>query len=216
MLIVAGASCGYLTHPPAAPGTSAPANLALGTINDDAGQADQPDDGLAADEAVEGFARVSLRPRREGFAPAAPIDGRANAAAPLDDRELALRIFSLVNRERRTHGLRALEFSPALARAALEHSRAMAKHDFFDHQGRGERGLLIRVAASGESAGYVGENLFESTGLANDGLAEECVEMWMWSAGHRSVMLEPGFVKTGVALGRSADGRNYVTEDFAR
>ncbi len=216
MLIVAGASCGYLAHPPAAPPISTPANLALGTIHDDTGQADEPDDGLAADEAVEGFARVSLRPERDGFAPAAPIDGRANAAAPLDDRELVLRIFSLVNLQRRTHGLSALEFSPALARAALEHSRKMATHDFFDHQVRGEQGLLIRVAASGDSADHVGENLFESTGLASDGLAEDCVKMWMWSAGHRSVMLEPGFAKTGVAIGRSADGRNYITEDFAQ
>ena len=120
-----------------------------------------------------------------------------------------------MNRERRTHGLGLLEFSPALARAALKHSRAMAKQHFFDHQGRDEPELFVRVAAAGESADYVGENLYESTGAATDGLAEECVRMWMWSTGHRSVLLEPAFVKTGIAIGRSADGRNYVTEDFA-
>jgi len=137
-------------------------------------------------------------------------------AEPVDDRALELRIFALVNRARRTHGLGPLEFSPALAHAALEHSRAMAGQDFFDHLGAGEPGLMVRVATSGARTDYVGENLFESTGAATDGLAEECVTMWMWSTGHRSVLLEPAFVKTGIAIGRSADGRNYVTEDFAR
>jgi uncharacterized protein YkwD len=256
LLTLTGASCGYLAHPPAAPGTipPAPANLTITTIHnavdrddandftrdgvdhddvgygdaaddgvgrradgyrgdgyDDAAQAAEPDDGFAPGS-VEGFTRVSLRPPRRA---ASAADGRATAAAPVQDRSLELRIFALVNRERRTHGLKPLDFSPALARAALKHSRAMAKQDFFDHQGRGEPGLFVRVADSGENAAYVGENLYESTGTATDELAEECVRMWMWSTGHRSVLLEPAFVKTGIAIGRSADGRNYVTEDFA-
>jgi len=153
-----------------------------------------------------------MRPRPGATVPAGDS---ARTVAQLDDRALELRIFALVNRERRTHGLRLLEFSPALARAALKHSREMAKQDFFDHQGRGEPGLFVRIAAAGQRADRVGENLYESTGAAADGLAEECVRMWMWSTGHRSVLLEPAFVMTGIAIGRSADGRNYVTEDFA-
>ncbi|MFI5351729.1 MAG: CAP domain-containing protein [Candidatus Binatales bacterium] len=224
LLTLTGASCGYLAHPPAAPGTiaPAPANITIAAIRDDAGhdgagydddgQAAEPDDSFAPDDHVDGFARVSIRPQNGA---AAPSDGRARTGAPLDDRALELRIFALVNRERRTHGLGPLEFSPALARAALKHSRAMAKLDFFDHQGHGEPALFVRVADAGESADHVGENLYESTGAATDGLAEECVRMWMWSTGHRSVLLEPAFVKTGIAIGRSVDGRNYVTEDFA-
>ncbi len=244
LLIASGASCGYLAHPPTAPGTiaPAPASITIATVQDnagqdrvghdnvghddaghdgvgrqgadydDAGRAAEPDDSFPPDDHVEGFARVSMRPRRGA---AAPAGGRTGTAAPLDDPALELRIFGLVNRERRTHGLGLLEFSPALARAALKHSRAMANQDFFDHQGRDEAGLLVRVAAAGERADHVGENLYESTGAATDGLAEECVRMWMWSTGHRSVILEPAFVKTGIAIDRSADGRNYVTEDFA-
>jgi len=224
LLTLTGASCGYLAHPPAAPGTiaPAPANITIAAIRDDAGhdgagydddgQAAEPGDSFAPDDHVDGFARVSIRSQSGA---AAPADGRVITAAPLDDRALELRIFALVNRERRTHGLGPLEFSPALARAALKHSRAMAKQDFFDHQGHGEPALFVRVADAGESADHVGENLYESTGAVTDGLAEECVRMWMWSTGHRSVLLEPAFVKTGIAIGRSADGRNYVTEDFA-
>jgi uncharacterized protein YkwD len=239
LLTLTGASCGYLAHPPAAPGTiaPAPANITIAGIRDDVGhdgagyddaahdgvghdgagydddaRAAEPDDSFAPDDHVDGFARVSIRPHSGA---AAPADGRVIMAAPLDDRALELRIFALVNRERRTHGLGTLEFSPALARAALKHSWAMAKQDFFDHQGHGEPALFVRVADAGESADHVGENLYESTGAATDGLAEECVRMWMWSTGHRSVLLEPAFVKTGIAIGRSADGRNYVTEDFA-
>jgi len=46
-------------------------------------------------------------------------------------------------------------------------------------------------------------------------MAEEFVRMWMQSDGHRLNLLSPEFDKTGIAVGISNGGENYITEDFA-
>lgn len=134
---------------------------------------------------------------------------RQVARSPLEDKILAL-----VNRERASAGIKPLAFSPELAKAAREHSLAMARAGFFEHRGDGEPELFDRVTASGMTTSHVGENIFEiSTGAA--GVADECVRMWMQSEGHRHNLLSPDFEKTGIAVGISRSGENYITEDFA-
>ncbi len=129
--------------------------------------------------------------------------------SPLEDKILAL-----VNRERASAGIRPLAFSPELTRAAREHSFAMARAGFFEHRGEGEPELFDRVTASGMTSNHVGENIFE-TNMGAAGVADECVKMWMQSEGHRHNLLSPDFAKTGIAVGISRSGENYITEDFA-
>jgi uncharacterized protein YkwD len=62
---------------------------------------------------------------------------------------------------------------------------------------------------------HVGENIFETSEGVSGAVADECVEMWMQSEGHRFNMLSPEFDKTGIAVGISSNGENYITEDFA-
>jgi len=134
-------------------------------------------------------------------------------STPADDRGLEARILELVNRERSAAGKRPLSLSPELARAAREHSRAMADDSFFTHRGAGEPGLSERVAASGGASDHFGENIFET---AEGGeIARECVTMWMLNPGHRRNLLEADFSRTGIAVAHSAHGTSYITEDFA-
>ena len=129
--------------------------------------------------------------------------------------QLAHRILLLVNRERESAGVKPLNFSPELEQAAHAHSSAMADKEFFEHRGVDEPALFERVTGSGMETDHVGENIFETSEGASGAVADECVQMWMNSEGHRRNMLSPEFDKTGIAVGVSHDGENYITEDFA-
>lgn len=129
--------------------------------------------------------------------------------------QLEDRILALVNQERASAGLKPLSFSPQLAKAARQHSAAMAQAEFFEHRGEGEPGLFDRVTASGMDTDHVGENIFETSEGVSGAVADECVQMWMQSEGHRLNMLSPDFDKTGIAVDVSRNGENYITEDFA-
>jgi len=132
-----------------------------------------------------------------------------------DQPPLEKRLLVLVNQERENAGIKPLHFSPLLAKAARQHSRAMATEDFFEHRGEGEPKLFDRVSATGMNTDHVGENIFETSEGASSAVADECVQMWMQSEGHRMNMLSPEFDKTGFAIKLSRNGDNYITEDFA-
>ena len=129
--------------------------------------------------------------------------------------QLEDRILQLVNRERQSAGVRPLYFSPELARAARYHSSAMADEGFFEHRGDGEPALFERVTDTGMDTDHVGENIFETSEGVSGAVADECVQMWMQSEGHRKNMLSPEFDKTGISVSFSRNGENYITEDFA-
>ena len=140
----------------------------------------------------------------------ATIEVSGNAQSPMDKRLLVL-----VNKERATAGVKALSFSPQLAKAARKHSGAMASEGFFEHRGEGEPKLFDRVTASGMNTDHVGENIFETSEGASSAVADECVGAWMQSEGHRRNMLSPEFERTGFSMKIASNGENYITEDFA-
>lgn len=137
------------------------------------------------------------------------VIGRNQQGLTLEDR-----ILELVNQERDRAGIKPLSFSPQLTKAARQHSRAMAAQGFFEHRGGGEPDLFERVTASGLDTDHVGENIFESS-ESRGSVADDCVQMWLRSPGHRLNMLSPDFERTGIAVGKSVDGESYITEDFA-
>jgi uncharacterized protein YkwD len=129
--------------------------------------------------------------------------------------QLEDRILILVNRERESAGVKPLSFSTELSHAARWHSWTMAQEGLFEHRIHGEPALFDRVTASGMDTDHVGENIFETSEGVSSSVADECVQMWMQSEGHRLNMLSPEFDKTGIAVGISQNGENYITEDFA-
>jgi uncharacterized protein YkwD len=156
----------------------------------------------------------------EGDAVLANYDSRDNtievvAPVRIARPQLEDRILALVNHERESAGVKPLFFSPELAKAAHQHSSTMAQAGFFEHRGEGEPPLFDRVTASGMDTDHVGENIFETSEGVSGAVADECVQMWMQSEGHRLNMLSPEFDKTGIAVGISDNGENYITEDFA-
>lgn len=186
LLAITSASCAYLRSPFEGPAASAV----------------EVEAAAAHDAAVEQASALSRDNTIE-------VIGRHQPALTLEDRILAL-----VNQERNRAGMGPLSFSPQLTNAARQHSAAMAARGFFEHRGDGEPDLFERVTASGLDTDHVGENIFESS-ESRGSVADDCVQMWLRSPGHRRNLLSPDFAKTGIAVGKSVDGESYITEDFA-
>jgi uncharacterized protein YkwD len=125
--------------------------------------------------------------------------------ANLSSAQAEQSVSCLVNKARRSHGVRRLSWAPGLQAAAQGHSAAMDSGNFFGH---GD--VLGRIRATGylggASAWMVGENIH--WGVAGRGTPKATVNRWMHSATHRSTMLSRRFrnIGVGVAMGAPVGG----------
>jgi uncharacterized protein YkwD len=127
----------------------------------------------------------------------------------------------LINRERRTRGLRVLRGNAALGSAAQGHSNAMTSQNFFAHEGA-DGTPASRAAWAGYEKGArtwsVGENLGFGSGAL--GSAKSIFRAWMRSAAHRQVILMRRWRQIGVGvtfgspLGPDGQGQATYTVDF--
>jgi uncharacterized protein YkwD len=113
----------------------------------------------------------------------------ASAAQP----SIAQQVIDLTNQQRQQHGCAALKFSAQLTAAASVHSQDMALHDLFSHTGSNGSTIISRVAANGYSYAQLAENL-----AAGPTTAEEVVDGWMNSPGHRANILNCDLRDLGV------------------
>ncbi len=110
-------------------------------------------------------------------------------------------LLCLVNRARVAAGRVRLRTNSRLAKAALRHSRDMARSVTFSHSGPAGDSPLSRVLASGYARGsrslITSENLaWEPTTLSTPALV---VAAWLGSAEHRGHLLDPRYRDTGIA-----------------
>ncbi|MFW7413873.1 CAP domain-containing protein [Demequina sp. SO4-18] len=94
--------------------------------------------------------------------------------------EYAQQLFEGANEERTAQGLTPLEWSDCLVEPATERAQVAADNDSLEHQ------VLSLDCAEGAIAG---ENLSRA-----DVEAQEIVNRWMDSAGHRANIVNEGFV----------------------
>jgi|SRR5215208_903393 len=115
-----------------------------------------------------------------------------------------------INAVRHANGLASVRPWRALRRAAEEHSRDMARADFFDHPSSDGTPFDVRVRR------YVGSRPIGETlaALSGGGQAARVVQMWMDSPPHRAILLEGTFRRIGLARHRSGFGMLF-TADFA-
>jgi uncharacterized protein YkwD len=141
---------------------------------------------------------------------AAPAGARSDAAlasnAPPAKRKLSAvnaleaEVLADVNAMRRQRGLRPLQLSSALARAADSHSRDMAQRGYFTHESADGSAFWKRVQRFYGSSGYsfwtVGENLLWASPDLNSATA---LSMWMASPPHRANLLSRQWREIGLA-----------------
>ena len=115
--------------------------------------------------------------------------------------ELINRVVELTNIERANAGLQPLTLDLQLADAAQDHSNDMAQDDFFNHTGVDGSTVGSRVTDTGYQYSTVGENI-----AAGQTTAEQVVEGWMNSPGHRANILNANFTEIGI-------GYKYLAND---
>ena len=163
---------------------------------------------------ISGRLPGAARPGR-GAVLAAPPPTAAARAPPtppahspsVDGREN--NVVHRINEIRIDHGLRPLDVTAGLSRAADRHSLWQARSGRLGHQMPGERDLSSRLEHV--SDGKVSEVVFwGSRGVRS----ADIVRAWMGSPSHRATLLSPAFSKAGVAL-RPGSGGQYATVDLA-
>jgi uncharacterized protein YkwD len=148
--------------------------------------------------------------------------GCANANANPNDVSLKAAkaaTLCILNRKRRTHGLRQLRDNRRLDRASQRHANDMSARKYFAH---GD--FLGRIKAAryleGARSWTVGENI--AWGSWDYATPASIVDAWMHSPGHRANILSGRFreIGLGIARGAPASGQNnagtYVTDFGAR
>ncbi|MEM7759978.1 MAG: CAP domain-containing protein [Cyanobacteria bacterium P01_A01_bin.40] len=107
--------------------------------------------------------------------------------------QLINQVLELTNAERAKAGLNPLTLNNQLAQAAQGHSDRMAEDDFFSHTGADGSSVSDRVQDTGYQYSRAGENI-----AAGQRTAEQVVQDWMNSPGHRANILNPEFTEIGI------------------
>ena len=177
----------------------------------------------AQDASVKGDVRarfIASKPKAAPKKPRIVVKKRAKASKVLAelkpvDRELELKVFRLINAERKQKGLPPLNMSAEASNLARVHSENMAKHGFFSHTGLNGRMIDERATDFGlKSWDSIGENIAFCQGFSNP--AEFAVKRWMLSTGHRENLLHRMWGETGVGIAKTQDGRYYFTQIFIK
>jgi len=127
--------------------------------------------------------------------------------APSNAEQSLLR---LANQARSDHGMPALRWDAALARAARAHLDRMVREPEMEHQYPGEADLQTRAAQAGARFSTVSENL---AARGQDAVALQ--QKWMSTAVHRDNLLNPNLDIVGIAVVEK-DGLLSAVEDFGR
>jgi uncharacterized protein YkwD len=184
--------------------------------------------GLAAPrtDADAGLAQGSLHGAAEqllGQAPRSASGPSVTAGASTQQKALETALIRGINSIRSKHGLRPLTFSAGLTAAAAQHTREMGTKGYFEHKSYDSTEFSKRIAqwytSKGRRSWSVGENLLYSS---PDVTADEGVELWMNSPGHRTNILSRTWREIGIsaihfesAPGEFHDGPvTLVTADF--
>jgi uncharacterized protein YkwD len=137
---------------------------------------------------------------RKPFALVDAIFALASAAAPAQAAPTTMekRLVERINAARSAHGLRPVKIGPKLNAGARSWSRYLVRRDSFHHASN-------LGPARGEIIAW---------GTCNWFTPGRAVRMWLGSAGHRALMLRPGFRFVGTGWTRGP-WRSYGCVEMA-
>lgn len=138
-------------------------------------------------------------------APGTSNNSGASAISPL-----AQQVVDLTNQHRIAAGCAPLTISPQLTSAAAAHSQDMAKNNFFSHTGSDGSTPWDRIRRTGYTYSTAAENI-----AAGYRTAEQVVQGWYNSEGHRRNMLNCNLREIGVAYADGGSYGRYWTQVFA-
>jgi uncharacterized protein YkwD len=133
--------------------------------------------------------------------------------------ELERAIYHYTNEVRQRNGVATLTWENSLRDVARAHSADMLVKDYFSHVNPEGQSFKDRILAGCSlPMTMMGENIWMTTGRQHEDtrqLAQNIVDSWMSSPGHRANLLQPEFSDMGV--GAAVSGNNIkVTQVFIR
>lgn len=138
---------------------------------------------------------------------ATAVPAYADSLTPIE-----LQVVDLVNQHRAAHGLPALRVDARLTQAARAHTNLMREREQPSHQLDGEKPICQgddRLVAAGYAWIFCAENV-----AAGQTSAEQVVNDWMNSAGHRENILSPYAAETGIAFSTGGNFGTWWTQTF--
>jgi uncharacterized protein YkwD len=130
---------------------------------------------------------------------------------PPDDQAKEQAMAQAINAERAANGLPAVALSQKLTQAARYHSRDMADNNYFSHTGLTGSSPGDRITQACYEWWTYGEII--AAGSAD---VTTILDLWMNSAGHRAIILDPDYKDFGVGYAHNGNSqyRYYWTVDF--
>lgn len=124
------------------------------------------------------------------------------------DPDAEAEMLRLLNAERTSRGLAALELDPRLVPIARQHSEEMFRLKYFGHQSPVSGSPFDRIAAAKIGYSRAGENLAyaQSVAVAHRGLMD--------SEGHRENILRPEFTRVGIGVVSAGSYGRMFTQLF--
>jgi uncharacterized protein YkwD len=169
---------------------------------------ERPFEGIFGPAAREALGFITVQPPTT---PGQPSEGAIELQFTVSDAQpdpaSEQGMLELVNRERTSRGLGALEMDDALRTLARSHADDMFRRGYFAHDTPEGKSPFDRMHDAGIVFGLAGENLAlaPTLDIAHDGL--------MNSPGHRANILNPGFRKIGIGvLDGGVYGKMFVQE----
>lgn len=114
-------------------------------------------------------------------------------------------VVRLVNAERKSRGLPALRRTAKISRVACLKAEDMRDRNYFSHTSPTYGTPFEMLSNKGVRYAYAGENI-----AMGQVTAQEVVQAWMNSKGHRENILNPNYTKIGVGCCDNVQGPYWV------
>jgi uncharacterized YkwD family protein/spore coat assembly protein SafA len=143
--------------------------------------------------------------------PAMIIPGQKISIPNIDVKTMENQVIKLVNQARVNAGLQPFTANWELSRVARYKSQDMANKGYFDHTSPTYGSPFTMMQNFGIKFTAAGENI-----AMGQRTAQEVMNSWMNSPGHRGNILNPSFNQIGVGLAKNSNGMCYWTQQFIR
>ena len=118
-------------------------------------------------------------------------------------------VLNLVNKERKTNGLKPLTLNKELSNVANIKSRDMIEKGYFDHTSPTYGSPFDMMKKFNISYNTAGENI-----AMGQKTPSEVMNSWMNSSGHRANILNSTYTELGVGIQKDSNGTIYWTQMF--
>lgn len=153
-----------------------------------------------------------------------PAQPKTPGSSSLNASKIEYTVHEKINEIRSENGLHKLEYDERLAAIGRYHSWDMAQKGYFSHNSTTGLKFDERFTLYDYNCPYAAENialfpgpthLYENNSIPLEiTLAEELVEGWMNSPGHRKNILNPNYKAEGIGIFITEKGTMYASQEF--